>query len=270
MPLQSARPCETISSWPFVRPNKPFLQIYSPPTSIFGEHLSKSTTIYKTTIPTLTSSNNALAATTNAEKANCLDKYFSSCFNTALPQLSQSEFLYLGPDKCPSRLLCYESEVYNLIVGVDVTKSTGPDNISGRMIKSTACSIAPAVTALFNQTIRQGKLPNHWKTARITPVPKASDRTKVENYRPISILPILSKLLKRHIYNCLMKHLNDHHPLSDNQWGFTCGKSTVGALLTAVDTSNLTQELIFVQYFLICTRPLIVSHIGYCSTNYLD
>ena len=56
----------------------------------------------KTTITTLTSSNNALAATTNAEKANCLNEYFSSCFNTVLPQLSQSEFLYLDPDKCPS------------------------------------------------------------------------------------------------------------------------------------------------------------------------
>ena len=67
-----------------------------------------------------------------------------------------------------------------------------------------------------------------------------------------------------------MKHLNDHHSLFDNQWGFTRGKSTVGALLTTVDTSNLTQELIFVQYFLICTRLLTVSHIGYCSTNYLD
>ena len=191
----------------FVRPNKPFLQIYNPPTSIF----------------------------TNAEKANCLNKYFSNCFNTALPQLSQSEFLYLDPDKCPSNLLCNDSEVYNLLVGVDVTKSTGPDNISGRMIKSTACSITPAVTALFNQAIRQGKLPNDWKTAHITPVPKASDCTKVENYRPISILLILSKLLERHIYNFLMKHLNDH-PLSDNQWGFIRGKSTVGALLTAVDS----------------------------------
>ena len=48
------------------------------------------------------------------------------------------------------------------------------------MIKSTACSITPAVTALFNQTIRQGKIPNDWKTARITPVPKTSDRTQVE------------------------------------------------------------------------------------------
>ena len=106
----------------------------------------------KTTIPTLTSSNNALAATTNAEKANCLNKHFSSCFNTALPQISQCEFLYLDPDKCPSHLLCNESEVYDLLVGVDVTKSTGPDNIAGRMIKSTACSITSAVTALIIQS----------------------------------------------------------------------------------------------------------------------
>ena len=76
--------------------------------------------------------------------------------------------------------------MYDLLVGVDVTKSTGPDNIAGRMIKSTACSITSAVTALFNQTIRQGKIRNDWKTAHMTPVPKASDRTQVEKYRPIS------------------------------------------------------------------------------------
>ena len=150
----------------------------------------------ETTIPTLTSPNNVLVATTNAEKADCLNKHFSTCFNTALPQLSQIEILYLDPDKCPSHLLCSESEVYDQLVGVDVTKSTGPDTITGRMIKSTACSITPAVTALFNQTIRQGKIPKEWKAARITPAPKASDHTRVENYRPISILPILSKILE--------------------------------------------------------------------------
>ena len=63
----------------------------------------------KTTIPTL---NNALAATTNAENANRQNKHFSSCFNTALPQISQSEFPYLDPNKCPIHLLCNESEVY--------------------------------------------------------------------------------------------------------------------------------------------------------------
>ena len=62
----------------------------------------------------------------------------------------------------------------DLLVGVDVTKSTGPDNIVGRMIKSTACSITSAVTALFNQKIRQGKIPNDWKTACITPVEPVS------------------------------------------------------------------------------------------------
>ena len=174
MPLQSTRPCETILSWPFVRPNKPFMQIYNPPTSILGKHLSKSTTI-RLQYLLLPLQTMHLRLLQNAEKANCLNKYFSSCFNTAIPQLSRSEFLYLDPDRCPSHLLCNESEVYNLLVGVDVTKSTGPDNISGRMIKSIACSITPAVdlTALFNQTIRQGKIPNNWKKAYISPVPKA-------------------------------------------------------------------------------------------------
>ena len=150
MPLQSTRPCETISSWPFVRPNKPFLHVYNPPTSIFGEHLSKSTTLRLQYLLLPPQTMHLRLLQMLRRPTVCMNKHFSSCFNTALPQLSQSEFLYLDPDKCPSHLLCNESEVYDLLVGVDVTKSTGPDNIAGRMIKSTACSITSAVTALYS------------------------------------------------------------------------------------------------------------------------
>ena len=51
------------------------------------------------------------------------------------------------------------------------------------------------------------------------------------NYRPISLLSILSKLLEKHIQNCILKHLDEHSPISDNQWGFTRGIATTGALI---------------------------------------
>jgi len=52
------------------------------------------------------------------------------------------------------------------------------------------------------------------------------------NYRPISLLSVLSKLLERHVHKLLADHLSTHHPLSNSQWGFSEGKSTVTALLT--------------------------------------
>ena len=50
-------------------------------------------------------------------------------------------------------------------------------------------------------------------------------------------LPVLSKLLKKHIYNCIIKHVEEQSPISERQWGsFTKGKATTGALLTAVES----------------------------------
>ena len=95
-----------------------------------------------------------------------------------------------------------------LLVGIDVTKSTGPDEITGRMIQNIAYCITPAVTAIFHQSICEGKFPTEWKKGRITPVPKYYDRSLVENFRPISILCILSKELERIVHNQLLEEIN--------------------------------------------------------------
>ena len=86
----------------------------------------------KTSIPALSSSNDTAIATTNAEKANLLNNYFSDCFNVRVSPLSSSDLCHLSPSLCPEHLLTNESEVYELLVGIDVTKATGPDEITGR------------------------------------------------------------------------------------------------------------------------------------------
>ena len=64
------------------------------------------------------------------------------------------------------------------------------------------------------------------------PIPKSGDASCPSNYRPISILPILSKLLERHIYQIIDSHISTSAPISDDQWGFSFGKSTSLALLS--------------------------------------
>ena len=144
-----------------------------------------------------------------------------------MPLLSTSNLCYVCPSLYSEHILTNESEVYELLVGIDVTKSTGPDEITGHMIQNTAYSITPAVTAIFNQSICEGKFPTEWKKSRTTPVPKSYDHSVVENFRPISIL---SKELEHIFHNRLLEEIN-----SDKQWGFSQGKSTVGTLLTTVD-----------------------------------
>ena len=185
----------------------------------------------KHNLPTLVSGNTS--ATSNPDKANLLNTTFTKNFNYSIPALTS--ILPDAPDDCPSSFLCTEEEVYVLLSTLDTTKASGHDDISAKMLRETAISITPAVTKLFNISIRLGELPDEWKTARVTPIPKSGDLSNPGNYRPVSLLSILSKLLEKHFRDLLAKHFEEEYPLSAQQWGFTQGKSTTGALLAATD-----------------------------------
>jgi len=99
-----------------------------------------------------------------------------------------------------------------------------------RCLKETATSITTPLTKLFNILI-SGKFPEKWKLSSIVPIPKASDHASFSNYRPISLLPFVSKILERHFHHLIANYLSEHHPLVNTQWGFQSGESTFTALL---------------------------------------
>ena len=102
------------------------------------------------------------------------------------------------------------------------------------MLRSTAAFIAPSLTKLFNLSIASGRFPTDWKCAKITPIYKSGDSALASNYRPISILPIVSKVLERHIYTLLFDFLAANCPISPQQWGFMPSRSTASALCTLI------------------------------------
>ena len=166
------------------------------------------------------------------DKANLLNITFTNHYNHSVPELSISDHPEVD---CPDDFLCSEDEVYELLCTLDTTKSSGDDDISARMLKETALSITPVVTQLFNISLKLGEIPDEWKIARVSPIPKSHNKSNPGNYCPISLLSLLSKLLEKHVRNLLVDHLEEFHPLSAQQWGFTHGKSTTGALLAATD-----------------------------------
>ena len=185
-------------------------------------------------IPTLNHSGET--ATSDNEKATMLNNFFSSCFNQSIPPISPSGGSErLDPIDCPPELLCTEDEVLELLLALDTSKANGPDNISAKMLKSTAVSIAPVLTKLLNLSITTGKLPSAWKTSSVVPIPKTENRSDAKNYRPISLLSVTSEILERHIHGKILMHLQSAYPLSESQWGFCSGKSTIQALLTATN-----------------------------------
>ena len=165
-----------------------------------------------------------------------LNSFFTKCLNQSTTPLTEYDCdqLRQPPDCCPDYLLCEVSVTCSLLESLDVSKSNGPDGVSSRMLKNTAESISPSITKLFNQSIRSGQLPSKWKSSIVVPISKGADTHKPSNYRPISLLVVLSKLLEKHIHSLIVHHLDTHYPLSDQQWGFTAGHSTVAALISTV------------------------------------
>ena len=186
----------------------------------------------KSTIPVLKDAHGQ-PVSDDSGKAALLNEFFAKCFNTSIPKLEDwtTVDFDLDPSYCPEEFLCDEEEVLDLLLSLDTTKANGSDGISATMLKSTVYSIAPQITKLFNKSIMSGKLPSSWKLSSVVPVPKGNDNTNVANYRPISLLPIISKLLERHMYWVIAKHFELHSPISIYQWGFQPRKSTTAALL---------------------------------------
>ena len=151
-------------------------------------------------------------------------RYFHDCFNQSFPPLK--DLPPLDPNGCPTSVLCTEEQITDLLLDLNPVKSTGLDGVSATMLKCTALSIAPSLTKLFNKSIATGSFPTTWKCARITPIFESCDPSLPKNYRPISILPVVSKLLERHIHSIVFKHLLERHPLSPFQWGFMPRRST--------------------------------------------
>ena len=181
-------------------------------------------------IPTL--SHNGVTTSEDVAKANMLNSFFSTCFNSSHAPLSASNVRQFATTECPEELLCTVEQVEHLLGSLDTTKATGPDGVSATVLKHTAPYIAPSVTKLFNLSIRSGQVPTNWKRSLVVPVPKSSDRSSPANYRPISLLSILSKTLERHIHFLIATHLPNNQLLSNQQWGFLPGKGTVTALLS--------------------------------------
>lgn len=128
-------------------------------------------------VPTLTLGDTT--ATTESEKADLLNSYFHSCFNKSHAPITPSVCLHFSS---PVDFLCSEDEVFDLLASLDVSKSSGSDGISARILKFTATSITPSVTKLFNQSIVQARISTHWKKSVIVPVPKTSDASTPTNY----------------------------------------------------------------------------------------
>ena len=118
---------------------------------------------------------------------------------------------------------------------INVSKASGPDNIHNRVLKECADNLAPGLSLIFQRSLDTGILPDPWLNANISCVYKKGDKHLTENYRPISLTSVISKLLEHIICRNLLDHLEKNNILTRLNHGFRSGHSCETQLLL---TSN--------------------------------
>ena len=127
------------------------------------------------------------------------------------------------------------------IIGSLIDSAAGWDGLKSSMIKHIKESITVPLVHICNRSFVTGIFPSELKIANVVSIYKSGDEMVFSNYRPVSVLPIFSKLLERLVYNRLISHINDNKLLYEYQFGFQKGKSTHLAIMMLVD--KITEAL---------------------------
>ena len=130
-------------------------------------------------------------------------------------------------DPCIYLSDCTNEEVVEIINGLENGKSS---DIPIKIIKKSASIICPILTKYINHSMKSGVYPDRLKLGKITPVYKKGDPELLENYRPVSTLPIFGKIFEKVIYERLYSYFMSQKIMNPQQYGFRKGHSTSHAL----------------------------------------
>ena len=133
------------------------------------------------------------------------------------------------------------SEVESAIKKLKSTSSQGNDTLTSKLIKLLSPHIIPPITTIVNQSITTGIFPDALKIAKVIPIYKKDGEKQLENYRPISILPTISKIFERILFNQIHDYFRQNNLFYKGQYGFRPKHSTELAALELVD--RLTQDI---------------------------
>ena len=154
------------------------------------------------------------------------------------------------------QLLAFEpvtdEEVTRVINQLKSKQTTGPDGISSITLKKISEHIVKPIRHLINLSFKMGEFPKEFKRAVVKPIFKNGDRTEISNYRPISLVNNLNKVIETCIKSRLVKYLESNNILSQKQFGFRKNRGTQDTLtdLTKTVYDNLNKNNKVITVFL--------------------
>ena len=169
--------------------------------------------------------------------AKSFKNHFETCANRLaenIPDYGECEILI---DQQPAwnfqRIT--RKELIETIESLVPKASCGYDLLSNRMIKKEKIKFCNLTLELINETITNGVFPEALKIAKVIPIYKKGDKSNMNNYRPISLLPVLSKIVEKILNKQITAKLDEYHLIDDNQYGFRSEHSTEDAVVKFVD-----------------------------------
>jgi hypothetical protein len=182
-------------------------------------------------LPTVISHHSTQAASA-LDQANLFNQYFCSVFSN---HQSNPVFMFsLNSSEFPNNSICSivisVTDTFDALCSLDASKAAGGDNIPPIILKKAATPLLEPIHHLFSLCVSQSYIPSEWRLHYVTPIPKSGDKSDASNYRPISLLPIISKLFERIVFNKIYDFLVNSS-ISPLQFGFIENRSTLKQLL---------------------------------------
>jgi hypothetical protein len=144
--------------------------------------------------------------------------------------------------------------IQRLLNNINPHKASGPDNISGRILKDLQNFTASILTIIFQTSLQIGCIPSNWKHTNVAPAYKKGDKYSAVNYRPISLTCISCKIMEHVITKHILNHLESNSLLYDHQHGFRHSRSCESQLLSFVQElaansdKNIQTDLIIMDF----------------------
>lgn len=123
-----------------------------------------------------------------------------------------------------------QDEIVQIIESLDSKSAPGHDLITVQLLKDCKNVMVPFLTKLFNLMLSTSRYPDQLKIQKVTPIFKSGDPALVENYRPISVLSVINKVIEKLLYSRILKHLENQNFFYKSQYGFRKKSNTAVAI----------------------------------------
>ena len=190
-------------------------------------------------IPTVLSLNNGDTITNPYDIANTFNNYFACIAETTKKSIKYSH-KYFSKESDSTIFLqpTDKEEIANIISSLNSSKASGPNSIPYRILFLLKNKISKQLADLFNLSFMTGVFPSVLKTAKVVPVFKKDSKLDYSNYRPISLLSNIEKILAKLMYKRLYAFLNNNNIIYNLQFGFRQQYSTSHALINITEKSS--------------------------------